>query len=205
MKKIAIDVVLLPPEEIMDLCIEVNEKAFKKGKGRHKLNKVNCVPHISLTMGCVYDDKLPCMIRDLGKISAATEPLTLKITGVEMYGPEGERRGFLKINVPKKLRELHNEIHYRIARHVVNCDGPYVLVDGESTGISDSSKEMLNKHSKTQFGDDYNPHLTLCCYDSDKFCKDLKFPISFNVSKIALFQLGDGCTCKKLLNEFSLE
>ena len=50
--KLAIDVVLLPPEEVMDEAIKINQKLGPE----IKLNKENCFPHTSLCMG-ILDDK----------------------------------------------------------------------------------------------------------------------------------------------------
>ena len=52
MPKIAIDVVLLPPEEIMDKAIEINRQL---ADDPIKLNKENCLPHVSLCMGVVEE------------------------------------------------------------------------------------------------------------------------------------------------------
>ncbi len=49
----AVDVVLLPTEAMMDKAIEVNAKLVEKFGKKIALNKENCLPHISLAMGCV--------------------------------------------------------------------------------------------------------------------------------------------------------
>ena len=45
--------VLLPPEEVMDICIEVN----KKGDADFELGKDDFVPHNSLCMAVVEEEK----------------------------------------------------------------------------------------------------------------------------------------------------
>lgn len=56
MTKIAIDIVLLPPEEIMNKAIEINQQLADDGI---KLNKKDCLPHISLCMGVISEEDLP--------------------------------------------------------------------------------------------------------------------------------------------------
>ena len=50
MSKIAIDIVLIPPRTIMDKAIEINNQFVDDPI---KLNRKNCLPHISLCMGVI--------------------------------------------------------------------------------------------------------------------------------------------------------
>jgi len=50
----------------------------------------------------------------------------------------------------------------------------------------------------------YNPHITLSCLEFENLGETIKFPVEFMSNKIAIFQLGDGCTCRKLIDSFSL-
>ena len=50
MAKIAVDVVLLPSEEMMDKAIEINRELLKRFDNKIILNKENCLPHISLAI-----------------------------------------------------------------------------------------------------------------------------------------------------------
>ena len=53
MAKIAVDVVLLPSETIINRAIEANKQLLKQGIGEIVLNKEHYLPHISLAMGCI--------------------------------------------------------------------------------------------------------------------------------------------------------
>ncbi|MCR4311592.1 MAG: hypothetical protein NUV54_03455 [Candidatus Taylorbacteria bacterium] len=55
MSKIAVDIALLPPEEIMDLAISAN-KTVTNPRCVFRLNKTDVLPHLSLTQG-VMDSK----------------------------------------------------------------------------------------------------------------------------------------------------
>ncbi len=59
MAKIAIDVVLLPSEEMMNKAIEINKELLKNNEDKIILDKEKCLPHISLCMGCIEEDKIP--------------------------------------------------------------------------------------------------------------------------------------------------
>ena len=109
--KIAVDVVLLPPDEIMDEAIEVNQaliktfdnkpffqrsvfrKRFSKGfkesftkeilynKGI-VLNKEDCFPHISLAMGCIKKGDITKIDAILKDIAKKFSPITLNISDI---------------------------------------------------------------------------------------------------------------------------
>jgi len=199
MRKIAIDIVLLLSEEITDLCIAINKESFKHGKGRFLMSKEDFVPHISLTLGCIDEEKLPEIIKAIKSISQNQEPLVLNLEGIRLYQRDDGKRGTIKINISKELRFLHKKMLDAVSDKLVKCDSADVLIEGNITGISATSKNILNNYKESHAYDKYNPHITLCSYDSDQFSKDIDFPIQFTASKIALFQVGDGCTCRKLI------
>jgi len=53
MAEIAVDVVLLPSEEMADKAIAANKELLKQCADKIVLDKENCLPHISLAMGCI--------------------------------------------------------------------------------------------------------------------------------------------------------
>jgi len=58
MVKIAVDVVLLPSEEVTNQAIEANKGLLKQYADRIILDKENCLPHISLAMGCMDEQDI---------------------------------------------------------------------------------------------------------------------------------------------------
>ena len=69
MTRIAIDVVLLPSGTMMNRAIEINKELLKKNENKIVLHKEKCLPHISLCMGCINEDKIPEIKNILDKIS----------------------------------------------------------------------------------------------------------------------------------------
>jgi len=59
MAKIAVDVVLLPSERIVDKAIEANRELLKQCPDKIILDKENCLPHVSLAMGCIEETDSP--------------------------------------------------------------------------------------------------------------------------------------------------
>ena len=53
MTQIAVDVVLIPSEEMMNIAIQANRELLKQYPNKIILDRENCLPHISLAMGCI--------------------------------------------------------------------------------------------------------------------------------------------------------
>jgi len=56
--KISVDIVLLPPPEIMDLCFELNKEIVTRGGDITIFDREKCIPHISMLMGVIDQDEL---------------------------------------------------------------------------------------------------------------------------------------------------
>ena len=58
MKKIAVNVVILPPDPVMDLALEWNQLLRETRPANIALGKLQYLPHISIVMGCLRIDQL---------------------------------------------------------------------------------------------------------------------------------------------------
>lgn len=124
--KIAIDIVLLLPKEIIDLCIELNSKYSDRKE------------YVSLCMG------------------------------------------ILKKYLTKSSLEDFSE----------------------SRKIDQLTLDWTNEYSEVSAGLDYRPHITLGVgYPRST----PSLPVSFIANKLAIFQLGPYCTCKKMLAKFNFK
>ena len=101
MAKIAIDVVLLPPENIMDNAIEIN-KQFADDP--IKLNKENCLPHISLCIGVLEEENFPKIEEIINEISKQFSKLFLTIDKIS------SKHACFEIKNNEMLQKLHEEI-----------------------------------------------------------------------------------------------
>ncbi len=155
-------------------------------------------------MGVIKENDLEKIKDIIKEISKGQKPLKLSALGVELYEREDGNRSFLQVGISKELKSLHEKFLQKLSKFLVNCDSAEVLVEGEKTGISGSSKKILNNFEKLYARENYNAHITLHCYDADKFVKDIQFPISFNANTTALAHLGNGCVIRKVLFETKL-
>jgi len=111
MEKIAIDVVLLPSEEMMNKAIEINKELLKDYEGKIILDKEKCLPHISLCMGCIEEDKIPEIKSILDEISTEFSQFNLQAIDLkEDVIPTGEKVSGLHIKNKNELQKLHETI-----------------------------------------------------------------------------------------------
>lgn len=195
MEKFAVDVVLLPFEEIMDEAIKINKELLKKNPNKIVLNKENCLPHISILMGYLDEDDLPNVEKELQNIAKQFSSLNLKL--IKLYAdiiPTGEKVSCLGIEKTKYLQAIH-EI-------VVKNIGPYLTHEGTIEMLYNPAEVdkvtlfWINNYVKDSSFEKFFPHITVGFGETNK---KFNFPISLTVSKLALCHLGNYCTCRKIL------
>lgn len=194
MTKIAVDVVLLPSDEMMDRCIEINKELLKQVDNDMRLNKDNCFPHISLVVGIIEEDevsKIALIMEEIAKNFSTIDLEAVEIEDVE-YPSEG-KNSYFKIQKTDELYSLHEEVVNKIASFF-SYDAatdmfyqPPVLEKISGYWIEEKPKKLIL--------DRYNPHITLGFGTP----KNIEFPIKFNSSTFALFHVGKNTTCRKLL------
>jgi len=205
MGKIAVGLVLIPPENILDLCIKVNERAFENGRGRFRLGRVDYIPHTTLAINCVHRASLDGVISDVSQIIKSQRAVYLEAREIEFYAREDGKRSFLKLDIPDELRILHEIYLEALSSYSVNCDSADCLLEGDKTGMTDSTRKTVNGFATLYAREKYNPHITLGCYDADQFTQDIQFPIHFEANRLVLAHLGNNCTVRKVLFETRLD
>lgn len=77
--KIAIDVVLIPPEEVIHLAIGINKDFPENIKENYILDAETCIPHITLLMGLVEKGQLPEVNQKLSILTGEFPPLSSEL------------------------------------------------------------------------------------------------------------------------------
>ena len=205
MAEIAVDAVLLPSEEMADKAIEANRQLLKQCAGvpdKIVLDKENCLPHISLAMGCIDEKDIADIEKVLQTIAKQYSLEQLSVTGIHVgTSSAGEKVSVFRIERTKTLQLLHEEIMRRLAPYFsydVTADMIFSPPEaGESTLLW-----IKNYPEKSSF-EKFFPHITI---GYGEIC-DLPFgsreagclPMKFTASKLALCHLGNHCTCRKIL------
>jgi 2'-5' RNA ligase len=196
MSKIAIDVVLLPPEEIMDLVISIN----KSSNQVIPLGKEDYIPHNSLCIAVAEEENVPQIIEILKDISQKFFPIKIEIKDLILSG--GDRSSdWFKIEKNSELQHLHETVMDRLKKLLVFESSDIKIFYKERGETIEKIPTTFKNNYLNYAYDKYNPHMTLCCKES----RWNKFPITYTAKRLALFHAGKSTTCRKILFETKLK
>lgn len=201
MPKTAVDVVLLPPEEVMDLAISLNSKLAERQKQEIQLDKKNMLPHITLAMGVIDQKGLNEVKRAMEDIAAHVSPLSLQIIRTATVQHNGGKPvAHAHVQETLKLKALHNLC---VTKMSAFFDGDvktsaYARRKGEQ--MSKSAKDYLDNFLGKHAFENYKPHITLGHGSAPKLDKKK----TFTATRFALCRLGNHNTCREVLAEYLL-
>lgn len=202
MDRIAIDIVLLPTERFIDEVIELNRAIDNTPEIQQiVLSKKDCVPHISLCMGCLKYE-------DLDKAKEIVNEVTqgkydnLRFEVVEIQTKvisTGQKITGITVRNNRDLQGLHEDLMKGMWDLLSYDASPSMFVD--PSDVDDITIQWLNGYAHKYINPStFNPHITVGLGE----LKNNYFSPAFGVSQIALFQLGNYCTCRKLMFSFQL-
>ncbi len=190
--KIAIDVVLLLPEEINQLCRKLNSFTDTK---EYILMSEGYQPHITLGMGSLNVEDLRIFIQELESLKSEAKMLETSILGLKTG-----KYLYFEIDVNAQLRKLHTKVFDLIHEYSagsVSLENFYEMPE-YSTIV-----DWVNNFVHNSAYEKYNPHITLA-RNVEQTEVELKLPIQFKPAAIGLFHLGVHGTCKRLLYKADL-
>ncbi|PLX28655.1 hypothetical protein C0581_01275 [Candidatus Parcubacteria bacterium] len=200
MSKIAIDIALLPPDGVMDICVELSQN-FPDKSGRSPLNKVDNLPHISLFMGMVEENELNACINELEKLVKNIYSFEGHIT--ELVEPEDKKDTafYFRIEKSEKLNNLHKILIEGLSKYFPKQSTKNMYFGYPDENIDEQTFFWVDNYITGSSLEKFNPHITLkgCAKPTSP-----KLPITFQANRIALCHLGDYCTCRKILYETRL-
>jgi len=195
MGKIAIDVVLLPSDLMMDQAIRINRALITEGDRLIILDKEKCLPHISLCMGCMEADQIPEVGKVLDEIAASLSPFHLQaIRLAAEKTPSGKIVSVLQIKNGENLQRLHETVMKRFWEYLsyeVEVTMLFNPPEVEEETLYWIRNYAHHYHDPSLF----DPHITAGIGKTDQLDK----PIGFTASHLAVCQLGNYCTCRKVL------
>jgi hypothetical protein len=190
MTKIAIDIVLLPSEDIMDKAIAINTTFSDRGIA---LEKQNTFPHISLCMGVLDNQDLGVLGEKARDIAPIYLPLDLTIDTVETTLRRDRRTvSVWHIKKTTPLQSLHESIMKQCLPYLSSDAKEEMLAAKE---IDPITLEWISDYATQASFDHFKAHITLGFGEPEP----LQDPITFTASRIAICLLGDHCTCQKIL------
>ena len=198
--KKAVDVVLLPNEAMTDKAIEANAELVAKFGSEIALNKENCLPHISLAMGCVDEKDIDSVGEILRMIAEKHSPGELTVRGIRTtVNSRGEAVSVFEVDKTEELQQLHQEVMEELGAYL-NYDVRSDMIYGDEE-VSESALLWIASYREKASFDKFFPHITIGYGEVDNF----SFPIKFTTKKLALCYLGNHCTCRKILLSFEVK
>ena len=199
MNRFAINVVLLPPNAIMDFVLEWNKKLREEFSGNIVLGKTNYLPHISLAMGCLREDQLENAYLLLRSIAMRHKVLQLRSKGIHyVTTTTGNIVATLDIWPDTPLRALHQSIAQEFS--------PMLTHDAEATDLADDyfvdlpTLDWINNFIPHASFENFWPHITIGLGSLPNNVERT----TFQVSRLAICHLANHSTCKTILNEVTL-
>ena len=102
---------MLPSDNIIDIAIRLNRQLVERFGEEIVLDNKNCLPHISLAMGCIEEGDIPEIAGVLTKIAGENPVGELRIAGVKVSeNAKGERVSSFEVERTENLQRLHEEI-----------------------------------------------------------------------------------------------
>lgn len=200
-KKIAVDIALIPPKQILDLAMQLNQSFPDTAKEDYVLDAKTCVPHITLLMGLISRDQVAKVSAKLKSIAEKTPALDLHTIGITASPiPDGKMFSTLVIENTPALQKLHGTILEKLSPSL-SWDDVKTDMFFSPPPVREISTFWVSGFVKNSTRENYKPHISLGFGEvNQKFV-----PIQFTVPTLALFHLGNYCTCRNKLNSFPLK
>ncbi|MHC4260163.1 MAG: 2'-5' RNA ligase family protein [Planctomycetota bacterium] len=199
MGKKAVDVVLLPDDPMMAETIEANRNLVGQVGDKIVLNKENCLPHVSLAMGCADEGDIDATGEILKNIAKKTPVLELRIVGVwTTTNSAGEKISAFGIEKAKGLQLLHEEVMEKLTSYLSYDVTREMMYD--SGQVSESTLLWIREYREKSSFANFSPHITIGYGQME----NVLLPMEFTASRLALCHLGNHCTCRDVLISIGL-
>ncbi|PIZ52138.1 hypothetical protein COY27_01460 [Candidatus Woesearchaeota archaeon CG_4_10_14_0_2_um_filter_33_13] len=194
MSRIAIDIVVLPPEKVMDQIIKINQSEAIKGNAKGELNKNDFLPHISLAMGIVDESKFVQVTEIVTSITKSISPVKLEL--IDYYFVVGED------GIKSYAIKVGGQLHY-LHKQLMSSLKNYFTHDATKEDMYNQETEpnYVNTYKKNDSFKNYVPHITIRC----KEINTVLIKQEFIADRIAICHIGKSTTCRKILFETKLK
>jgi len=188
----AIDAVLLPDERMTDFTIAANSELVQKSGSEIVFNKKDCLPHISLAMGCIKEEDISEIGKMLRQLVAITPKSVKPVSIQKTRNSSGKIVSVIQIERTNELQKFHENIS-EVIRKYLTFDISEDMVAGKHA--SETTLEWIRNYPVKSGYANYSPHITIGYGD----LADRPLPKEFRISKLAICHLGNHCTCRENL------
>lgn len=196
---VAVDVAILPPAAVLRRAIAANRclpnSDLRLGTRRN-------VPHLTLGMACLRRDDLERLRQELRALAAASAALHLKLTSIAgVTGATGNVNAWYHVSVTPALRRLHAGVMASLAGFPRARLTSRALVLRPRQRPSPSTRVWIEGFDELAAGPRFRPHITL---GRGTPAPETGLPLAFRATRLAVCQLGNHCTCARVLFESRL-
>ncbi|MHC4123724.1 MAG: hypothetical protein ACYSSI_09145 [Planctomycetota bacterium] len=189
----AIDIVLLPAEEMRGQAIAANRWLVDNFGSEIVLSEEGDRPHVSLAMGVMDENQAGQISEILEKIARKNPVKKLKATGIVIEeNSKGQKISAVEIERTAALQKLHEDV-MREAGGYLGYEVTSDMVLGEN--VLETTLNWIRNYRNESSFDKFWPHITIGYGQVMNF----EFTGQFEVDKLALCRLGNNCTCREVL------
>ncbi|OGH67959.1 MAG: hypothetical protein A3J66_03205 [Candidatus Magasanikbacteria bacterium RIFCSPHIGHO2_02_FULL_47_14] len=192
MAKKAVDVVLLPSDDIIHLVGKLNMEAWRRGQATIEINPAYRLPHISLLMGVLDDEHTSLVQEKMKEIADKTPAMHLAINKIE-------NKSFTIEKIPE-IQKLHEEVVNEINPILGHEASKEMYAEPQGYTLYQGFEYWVNNFDTHHSFERFWPHISTHA----NTLPDIQLPIACKVTRFALCHLGDHNTCRTILYETTL-
>lgn len=189
---LAIDVALLPPDDVMQRAIDINTSLDLEGFKGLRLDARH-VPHITLTQQFVGSARMDDVCRVVAETAQRHEAMRLRVPGAG----RSNDTVWMTIDRTPELLALHRALMEALEpiEEVGGTGGAFAGGDARAGDVT-----WVSAFRTTSSFRAFTPHITL---GHSKATPAIE-PVEFVATRLAVCHLGRFCTCRTILGEWGL-
>ncbi len=201
---INLGIVLLPPQDVSQAAIQLSKRVADDFQTFFVLEEQSNLPHISLSHAAFPERNMPQIKKELRTLSEAFTAFLVELANVSW-----NKDGWIDIQAVKSKEFLN--LHEEVVRALNPLREGSIMASDEVAFSSYSVQEQQNlklygyRHAVNLF----RPHLTITRLQGGDVASAAQklagTTFRFAAKTLAVCQLGEHGTCKKLLENFELK
>ncbi len=206
------NIVILPPEKVMEAAIAKSVEISKQHKTNFVLNKKDQWPHLTLHQFAIPERNLGKMKAIVREAAKARKPFTVRLMGLSVFGGGGL---FWDAEKTEVLWQLHKELVTKI----VPLQEEYIMKQHAPFITGEADVDILKRRSMHRYGHPlantesmdppFWPHITITSCKTKQEAEQLAAqfsmpPMEFEAATLHIAGVGPSGTCPGSLEEIAL-
>lgn len=194
---IAIDIAILPPDEVAARAQAVNQALLAQAGDPNGLRLDDThLAHVTLVQLFIRKSNLSAMLDRVSDVLRGQAPIALRVPGVEA------RDGVvhLAIEPTPKLQRLHEALMDSVAPFEAAAGGPEAFYEIGDAPARQKDIDWVTHYRRRSSYARFEPHITL----GHGALPAPIAPFEFIATRVAACQLGRFCTCRLVVRDWML-